>query len=169
MLRIRRESSRFRSHGCIHEAAAVRRHVAIGGVGTAWRPALDKVWEFLRTQPGLRADGHNVFLYHHPARCDLAMDADFGVEVTCSFESAGEVYATETPAGMVAVAVYVGLRPHQGNPRRDSSMVRGEQLGLRRKVVGDLRPLVGGSVETRNDYYVYAEVKCRPTINSASG
>src|ERR1700733_6601338 len=73
MLRIRRESSRFRSPLCIHEAAAVRRHVAIGGVGTAWRPGLGKVWEVPRTQPGLRADGHNVFLYHHPARCDLAM------------------------------------------------------------------------------------------------
>src|SRR6266568_3732541 len=88
--------------------AAVRRQVAIGGVGTAWRPALDKVWEFLRTQPGLRTDGHNVFLYHHPARRDLPMDVDFGVEVTRAFESAGEVYATETPAGMVGVAVHVG-------------------------------------------------------------
>src|SRR5215470_6889908 len=82
--------------------AAVRRHVAIGGVGAAWKPALDKVWEFLRT------DGHNVFLYHHPARRDLPMDVDFGVEVSRAFESAGEVYATETPAGMVAVAVHVG-------------------------------------------------------------
>ena len=88
--------------------AAVRRQVAAGGVGTAWRPALDKVWEFLRTQPGLRTDGHNVFLYHHPARQDLQMEVDFGVEVTRTFESAGEVYATETPAGMVAVAVHVG-------------------------------------------------------------
>jgi effector-binding domain-containing protein len=85
--------------------AAVRRHVAIGGVGTALKPALDKVWEFLRTQPGLRTDGHNVFLYHHPARRDQAMDVDFGVEVSREFESAGEVYATETPAGMVAVHV----------------------------------------------------------------
>jgi|ERR1700722_8116232 len=88
--------------------AAVRRHVAIGGVGTAWKPALDNVWEFLRAQPGLRTDGHNVFLYHHPARRGLPMDVDFGVEVTRAFESAGEVYATETPAGMAAVALHVG-------------------------------------------------------------
>ena len=91
--------------------AAVRRRVAIGAIGTAWRPALDKVWEFLRTQPGLRTDGHNVFLYHHPARRDLPMDVDFGVEVTRPFESAGEVYATDTPAGIVATAVHVG--PYQ--------------------------------------------------------
>ncbi len=88
--------------------AAVRRRVVIGGIGAAWRPALDQVWAFLRTQPGLRTDGHNVFLYHHPARRDMPMDVDFGVEVTRAFESAGEVYPTETPAGMAAVAVHVG-------------------------------------------------------------
>jgi effector-binding domain-containing protein len=89
--------------------AAVRRHVAISGIGAAWKPALDKVWEFLRTQPGLRTDGHNVFLYHHPTRRDQPMDVDFGVAVTRVFESSGEVYATETPAGMVAVAVHRGV------------------------------------------------------------
>jgi effector-binding domain-containing protein len=36
------------------------------------------------------------------------MDIDFGVEVARAFESVGEVYATETPAGMVAVAVHLG-------------------------------------------------------------
>jgi effector-binding domain-containing protein len=88
--------------------AAVRRHVAIGGIGLAWKPALDKIWEFLRSQPGLRTDGHNVFLYHHPARRDQPMDVDFGVEVSRAFESAGEVFAAETPAGMVVVAVHRG-------------------------------------------------------------
>ncbi len=88
--------------------AAVRRHVAIAGVGAAWKPALDTVWEFLRSQPGLRPDGHNVFLYHHPARRDQSMDVDFGVEVSRDFESGSEVIATETPAGVVAVAVHLG-------------------------------------------------------------
>lgn len=36
------------------------------------------------------------------------MDVDFGVEVTRSFEASGEVYATETPAGEVAMAVHIG-------------------------------------------------------------
>src|SRR5438477_403779 len=88
--------------------AAVRRQVAIGDVGVAWRPALDKVWDFLRRKPGLRTDGHNVFLYHHPARRDMPMDVDFGVEVVRAFESEGEVHAVETPAGEAAVAVHVG-------------------------------------------------------------
>lgn len=88
--------------------AAVRREVAPGGVGSAWGPALDKVWEFIRRQPGLRTDGHNVFLYHHPARPGEPILCDFGVEVTRTFETSGEVYATETPRGAAAVAVHRG-------------------------------------------------------------
>jgi effector-binding domain-containing protein len=88
--------------------AAVRREVAPGGVGSAWAPAVDKVWEFLRSQPGLRTDGHNIFLYHHPKQPGALILCDFGVEVTRSFETAGEVYATETPPGEAAVAVHRG-------------------------------------------------------------
>jgi DNA gyrase inhibitor GyrI len=36
------------------------------------------------------------------------MNVDFGVEVTRAFDPSGEVYATETPAGEVAMAVHVG-------------------------------------------------------------
>ncbi len=39
------------------------------------------------------------------------MRCDFGVEVTRHFETEGEVYATETPAGQAAVAVHRG--PYQ--------------------------------------------------------
>jgi len=88
--------------------AAVRREVEPGSVGAAWRPALDKVWEFVRSQPGLRIDGPNIFLYHHPNKAGAPILCDFGVEVTRTFETAGEVYATETPAGEAAVAVHRG-------------------------------------------------------------
>jgi hypothetical protein len=33
--------------------AAVRREVAPGAVGSAWGPAVGKVWDFIRSQPGL--------------------------------------------------------------------------------------------------------------------
>src|SRR5436853_1016438 len=92
--------------------AAVRRQVAIGGVGAAWRPALDKVWDFLRTKPSLRTDGHNVFLYHHPSRRDMPMDVDFGVEVVSAFEPEGEVHAVATPAGEAAAAVHAASYEH---------------------------------------------------------
>ena len=88
--------------------AAVRREVAPGAVGSAWGPALGKVWEFIRSQPGLRTDGHNIFLYHHPAQPGAPILCDFGVEVTRTFETVGEVYATETPGGEAAVAVHRG-------------------------------------------------------------
>lgn len=94
--------------------AAVRRRVPIRAIATAWRPALDQVWAFLRTQPGLRTEGHNIFVYHHPARRDDPMDVDFGVEVTRSFTPAGEVQESMTPSGEAAIAehrgAYDGLR-----------------------------------------------------------
>lgn len=88
--------------------AAVHREVAPGAVGSAWKPALDKVWEFIRSQPGLRTDGHNIFLYHQPSEPGAQILCDFGVEVTRTFETAGEVHATETPGGEAAIAVHRG-------------------------------------------------------------
>jgi effector-binding domain-containing protein len=93
--------------------AAVRRKVHIEQIGAAWRPALDQVWQFLSQHPGLRSDGHNIFLYHHPlyhhpANRREPMDIDFGVHVTRSFPKEGDVFVTETPAGRVATALHVG-------------------------------------------------------------
>ena len=88
--------------------AAVSRRVAIGDIGAVWKPALDQVWAFLRTQPGLRSDGHNIFLYHHPARRDDPMDVDFGVEVVREFAPTGDVHPVKTPAGEAAIATHLG-------------------------------------------------------------
>jgi effector-binding domain-containing protein len=62
----------------------------------------------LRTQPGLRTDGHNIFVYHHPDRRSDPMDVDFGVEVVREFALSGEVMSVKTPAGTVATATHVG-------------------------------------------------------------
>jgi effector-binding domain-containing protein len=88
--------------------AAVRRRVRIGEVGRTWKPALDLVWEFLRSHEGLRADGHNCFLYHHPVRGEVNMVVDFGVQVIRPFQDAGEVVCIETPAGEVAMTTHIG-------------------------------------------------------------
>lgn len=88
--------------------AAVRRRVEIGTVGTAWRPALDQVWAFLRDHPGLRTDGHNVFVYRPVPGRDSLLDVDFGVEVTRDFEAADGVIPTATPVGEAVTAVHVG-------------------------------------------------------------
>jgi effector-binding domain-containing protein len=88
--------------------AAVRRRVHIDQIAGAWKPALDQVWAFLGRNAGLRAEGHNVFLYHRPARREEPMDIDFGVQVIRQFPSEGEVISTETPAGEIATALHVG-------------------------------------------------------------
>ena len=66
----------------------------------------------VRSPGWLRTDGHNIFLYHHPRQPGAPILCDFGVEVTRAFETAGEVYATETPGGEAAVAVHRG--PYNG-------------------------------------------------------
>ena len=88
--------------------AAVRRRVSVAEIATTWRPALDKVWKFLRQNPALRADGHNIFFYHHPEDQQSPMEIDFGVEVSRPFAPFGEVALVETPAGKVASALHVG-------------------------------------------------------------
>ena len=95
--------------------AAVRRQVKIGQVASAWKPALDQVWQFLRRNPGLRTDGHNIFLYHHPKAGEPTMVVDFGVQVTRPFAPAGEVALAETPAGKVASALHVGPYDRMGD------------------------------------------------------
>ena len=65
----------------------------------------------MRKTPGLRTDGHNIFLYHHAPDRQMPMEVDFGVEVTRSFERSGEVFSTEVPAGQVATVLHVG--PYQ--------------------------------------------------------
>jgi effector-binding domain-containing protein len=87
--------------------AAVRREIPASEVGSAWKPALDSVWDYLRGRPGIRTDGHNIFLYHSKTQSEL-LECDFGVEVSRIFEASGEVYATETPGGEVALAVHRG-------------------------------------------------------------
>ena len=92
--------------------AAVRRRVLIGDVGRAWKSALDLVWEFLRRHEGLRTDGDNCFLYHHPTHRAGAMDVDFGVQVIQPFEGEGEVICIETPSGEARtthIGSYAGL------------------------------------------------------------
>lgn len=93
---------------CAQTLAAVQRRVFSRDIGRTWKPALDLVWEFLHRQNGLWAGGHNCFVYHHPARPGLAMDIDFGVQVTRSFADENEIKCTQTPAGEVAMTTHVG-------------------------------------------------------------
>lgn len=120
--------------------AAVRRQVRIGEVRKAWGPALDLVWEFLRRQEGLRTDGHNCFLYHHPTQGEEAMVVDFGVQVIRPFPDAGEVVCTETPAGEVAMTTHVGSYAKLGAAHEAINSWRaatGRESGYSWEIYGD--------------------------------
>jgi len=124
--------------------AAVRREVAPGAVGSAWGPAVGKVWDFIRSQQDLWTDGHNIFLYHHPAQRGAPIPCDFGVEVSRAFETAGEVYLTETPGGEAAVAVHRGPyhRMHEAHEAIGKWMAanRRESAGHSWEIYGDPAP-----------------------------
>jgi effector-binding domain-containing protein len=97
--------------------AAVRAKAPVGGVAQVWKPALDQVWAFLRTNGQVRR-GHNLFLYHHAARRNEPMDIDFGVQVAHPFEPAGNVRCIATPAGEVASTVHIGPYDRLGDAHR---------------------------------------------------
>jgi hypothetical protein len=124
--------------------AAVRRAVAPDAAGSAWGPALGKVWEFVRSQPGLWTGGHNIFRYNHPTQPGAPILCDFGVEVTRTFETAGEVHATETQGGEAAVAIHRGpynlmSEAHEAI-RKWIAANRRESAGQSREIYGDPTP-----------------------------
>lgn len=92
--------------------AAARDRVAARDIPGRFKHSLDKVWQYLGAHPGLRSDGHNVFLYRHDMDSDGAMTIDFGVQVTREFEADGDVRCVMTPEGEVASTVHVG--PYSG-------------------------------------------------------
>jgi effector-binding domain-containing protein len=100
--------------------AAVRERVPVGRVAEAWRPALDRVWAFLRGHDGLRTDGHNIFVYHHPVEPGAPMAVDFGVQVSRPFAPEDDIVFTHTPAGHVASTVHVG--PPEGLARANAAI-----------------------------------------------
>lgn len=124
--------------------AAVRREVAPDRIGAAWKPALDKVWEYIRSQPKLRTDGHNIFVYHSSKQAGAPILCEFGVEVTCTFETAGEVYSTQTPVGEAVVAVYRGSydRLNEAYKAIEKWTVENsrETAGLGWEIYGDPKP-----------------------------
>ena len=121
--------------------AAVHSSVPVGQVGGAWRPALDEVWAFLRRHHGLRTDGHNIFVYHHPVRPGAPMEVDFGVEVSRAFSDEGEIVFTHTPAGHVATTV------HTGSP----DQIFGANAAIEDWCLANRRPLAGVSWEIYGD------------------
>jgi hypothetical protein len=92
--------------------AAVRDRMAARDIPARFRRSLDKVWDYLRAHPGLRTDGHNVFVYRHDMDSGGAMSIDFGVQVTRAFADGGGIRCVITPDGEVASTIHIG--PYDG-------------------------------------------------------
>jgi effector-binding domain-containing protein len=88
--------------------AAVNARVPRGRVGQYFGASLDKVWQFLRQNPGLRTDGHNYFLYYHSESDAQFVSVDFGVQVIRSFDNDGDVRCVMTPEGEAVSVVHRG-------------------------------------------------------------
>jgi hypothetical protein len=105
------------------------------GVGA--RPIIfDPPWvkSGTHSQPaGFWTDGRNSFLYHRPKQPGARMLCEFGFAVACTFEKAGEVYATETRRVEAAVAVHRrALQSHERGVQRDRQMDCSKPEGIRR-------------------------------------
>ena len=87
--------------------AVVKASTTLREFPALWPALLDEVWAFLRATPGLRTNGHNVFLYRNDGRgAEFAVEV--GVQVTKSFEAAGRVVPSILPAAETATTVHRG-------------------------------------------------------------
>lgn len=109
-----------------------------------WAPMLDQVWGFLRgdAPAGLYAQGHNVMLYK-----DDVPNVEVGVQVSGSFEPAGDVVSSALPGGLVATATHTGPIAGIGETHRavcEWSTANGYRLaGPRWEIYGDPDPATG--------------------------
>lgn len=90
--------------------AAVCVCAAPSEIANVFREPLDKVWAFLARHDGLRADGHNVFIYYkndsrnHGGKIRI----EVGVQVARIFTGEGDIICTASPSGRAAVTVHTG-------------------------------------------------------------
>jgi effector-binding domain-containing protein len=109
-----------------------------------WGPMLDKVWSFLRggAPEGLYQQGHNIMLYK-----DDVPNVEVGVQVSGSFDPAGDVVASALPGGLVATATHTGPIAGIGDTHqvvREWSQANGYRLaGPRWEIYGDPDPSSG--------------------------
>jgi effector-binding domain-containing protein len=122
--------------------AAARDRMAARDIPGRFRRSLDKVWQYLGAHPGLRTDGHDVFLYRHDMDSTGAMTIDFGVQVTRAFEAEGEIRYVMTPEGEVASTVHVGA--YHG--------LKGAHEALHAWIAANGRRMAGWSWEIYSDW-----------------
>jgi effector-binding domain-containing protein len=93
--------------------AAVGGWTPLGQLSTAIRGRLDKVYAYLRAG-GIAPLGHNVVVYKGARGAGPALELmiEVGVQTPAPIAGDGEMIATETPGGAVALAAHIG--PYDG-------------------------------------------------------
>jgi len=123
---------------------------APGAVGSAWGPALGKVWEFIR-KPARPADSMATTFFstttrHSRARryCATSVSrsrAHLKLRARCT--------RPKRKGARLAVAVHRGpVQSHERGARRDQKMDGGESEEVRWALVGDIRRSDAGSGDT---------------------
>ena len=109
-----------------------------------WGPMLDQVWSFLRggAPAGLYHHGHNIMLYK-----DDVPNVEVGVQVSGSFDPAGDVVPSALPGGLVATATHSGPIVKIGDTHqavREQSTASGYRLaGPHWEIYSDPEPSSG--------------------------
>jgi len=110
-----------------------------------WRPLLDEVWAFVRANPGVYANGHNVMLYASGGpKVEVAVEV--GVQVTRSFDPAGRVVPSALPGVETATtraATVADIGAAHDAVRAWCSAHGRELTGVSWEVYGDPDPQTG--------------------------
>ena len=121
--------------------AATRATIPLGDIPRTWKPALDRVWAFLKTRRDLDP-GHNLFLYHHPAlRCPGGAPVRTGGRRPMHRDAGGRGGEDGSRRS---------LRSTGRRPRRNPRLVPREQPENRAGFVGNLWRLDRGLGSARN-------------------
>jgi effector-binding domain-containing protein len=85
--------------------AAAAQRTTFKKVSQEIRELLSEPWAFVRQQPGLRTDGHNVAIYWEAGPVGTI---EVGIQVVRRFEGNAVVVCSATPAGTVARTAHFG-------------------------------------------------------------
>jgi effector-binding domain-containing protein len=126
--------------------AVVRANTTWREFPALWPKLLDEVWAFLRANPRLRTDGHNVMLYRHNLP-GVEVAVECGVQVTEIFAASGRVVPSTLPACETATTVHAGTPAEIGAAhaavRAWCSAQRREVTGVSWEIYGDPDPRTG--------------------------
>jgi len=110
-----------------------------------WRPLLDEVWAFVRSNPDVYTNGHNVMLYTTGIP-GVEVAVEVGVQVTGVFEPAGRVVPSTLPAAEAATAraaTVADIGPAHAAVRAWCSAQGRELTGVSWEIYGDPDPQTG--------------------------